>query len=639
MSIQRKFLLAISTVIALLALIIAIVTVFTTSSSISSQIQDQKKETGDRLINILQVTDTLMLERVKSSMALLKQRGAQLGTPKQSGMVSVKNTQARQLLLGNETQANNFELVDGLTSVMGGTATLFSRTGEDYIRVSTNVIKNGERAIGTKLAPNGKAIKQIQQNKAYYGAVDILGSPYLTGYEPMFDASNNVIGIWYVGYSADLKVLEDAIKESHVLEDGFVALRDGKGNIRMHSTHVNDEEVNRALSNSDDWIVTVIPFSEWGYDVILAASTDEKAALIGGAVFTVILKILLASAGVLITIWLLVKKIVGQPLDEFIEVVNNLSSGEGDLTFRFQASRSDEFGVMARAFNQLLGQLQETLQNVDEATEGMLAKSEALNLTASESSKSVDLLSKETKNINHSISLLQQNADTVSANIRSSSEAAQAADSDTRNSVSVLAQTISDIEAQASDVDASVQVITELAQASEEISGVMEVIRTIAEQTNLLALNAAIEAARAGEQGRGFAVVADEVRSLASRTQSSTEEIRIMIERLQQGSRVASEKMQHNKDTAFKTVEVTKHAGESLKQALDAVARITLLNKEATSMADGQKDVANSVNNGLGSIQKVGDANRDYAHDVAQNCEELVAQIKRMQMQLRRYHF
>jgi methyl-accepting chemotaxis protein len=639
MSIQRKFLLAISTVIALLALIIAIVTVFTTSSSISSQIQDQKEETGDRLINILQVTDTLMLERVKSSMALLKQRGAQLGTPKQSGMVSVKNTQAMQLLLGNETQANNFELVDGLTSVMGGTATLFSRTGEDYIRVSTNVIKNGERAIGTKLAPNGKAIKQIQQNKAYYGAVDILGSPYLTGYEPMFDASNNVIGIWYVGYSADLKVLEDAIKESHVLEDGFVALRDGKGNIRMHSTHVNDEDVNRALSNSDDWIVTVIPFSEWGYDVILAASTDEKAALIGGAVFTVILKIVIASAGVLITIWLLVKNIVGQPLDEFIEVVNNLSSGEGDLTFRFQASRSDEFGVMARAFNQLLGQLQETLQNVDEATEGMLAKSEALNLTASESSKSVDLLSKETKNINHSISLLQQNADTVSANIRSSSEAAQAADSDTRNSVSVLAQTISDIEAQASDVDASVQVITELAQASEEISGVMEVIRTIAEQTNLLALNAAIEAARAGEQGRGFAVVADEVRSLASRTQSSTEEIRIMIERLQQGSRVASEKMQHNKDTAFKTVEVTKHAGESLKQALDAVARITLLNKEATSMAEGQKDVANSVNNGLGSIQKVGDANRDYAHDVAQNCEELVAQIKRMQMQLRRYHF
>ena len=511
MSIQRKFLVFISAVIVCFAVVISIITVFTTSSNISNQIQVQKKDTADRLINILTVTDAIMLERVKSSMSLLKQRGMALGTPSQSTMTTVKTTQARQLLLGNTPQANNFVLVDGLTDVMGGTATIFSKSGDDFIRVSTNVIKNGERAIGTKLAPQGKAIKQIQQKKAYYGAVDILGSPYLTGYEPMFDSAGNVIGIWYVGYSADLNVLEDAIKQSHVLDDGFVALRDAKGNIRMHSSHVSGAVVSQALSNDDGWMVKVIPFEPWGYDLILVASADERAALIGSAVFSVIVKIVLASAGVLFTIWLLIRKIVGRPLEEFIGVVSNLSSGQGDLTFRFKASSSDEFGIMARAFNQLLSQLQETLRSVDEATEGMLAKSETLNSTANRSNESVVQLAQETQIIDDAISLLQQNADTVASTIHSSSEAALTADADTRASVGVLNQTIKDIETQANDVDASVQVISELAAASEQISGVMEVIRTIAEQTNLLALNAAIEAARAGEQGRGFAVVADEV--------------------------------------------------------------------------------------------------------------------------------
>ena len=631
MSIQRKFLAAISIVIAVFALVIAGVTVFTTASSVDEQVEKQKQQVADRLLNILTVTDSLIQERVKSSMTLLKQRGLEVGMPSQGDNVMVKTTSARQLYLGNQPQANDFTLVDNLTAVMGGTATLFSKTGEDYIRVSTNVIKDGQRAIGTKLAPQGKAMANIVKGTAYYGAVDILGSPYLTGYEPMKNAAGQVIGIWYVGYSADLKVLEQAISQSRLLEEGFVALRDGKGNIRMHSSHINDADVERALQDKDAWSSVVVPFEKWGYDLVLVASESEKSGMVSAAVFTVLIKIILASAAVLATIFVLINHIVGKPLDEFITVVNDLASGEGNLTFRFNAARSDEFGQMSRGFNKLLEQLQHTLQSVSSATDAMLSQSQQLNDTAQRSSNSVSALSNESKAIDSAITQLQQNAAAVCENIERASEAASAADADTRTSVSVLSATIKDIEAQAQDVDASVQVINELAKASEEISGVMDVIRNIAEQTNLLALNAAIEAVRAGEQGRGFAVVADEVRSLASRTQTSTEEIRIMIERLQQGSREASQKMQNNKENAYATVEVTQNAGTSLEKSLGAVATITTLNQETSGMASHQNEIAREVNKRLGGIQSVGQENLTYAATVSENCARLVEQIQQMQ--------
>ena len=186
----------------------------------------------------------------------------------------------------------------------------------------------------------------------------------------------------------------------------------------------------------------------------------------------------------------------------------------------------------------------------------------------------------ETEMMLSAMSQLQASTSQVTENAQIANDAAAQAKSETSASINALTQSIQRIEQQASDMDSSAKVIDELVTSSSAISGVMDVIRSIAEQTNLLALNAAIEFAKAGEQGRRFAVVADEVRSLASRTQSSTEEIRDMIERLQRGSREASALMQRNKQTADDAVSDTQSAGEALRRSLDAVAKITALNLE-----------------------------------------------------------
>src|ERR1700678_3735933 len=141
------------------------------------------------------------LEKVKASMALLKAKAEKLGPAKIEGADNVADKTVPALYLGSTKMNNNFDLVDEVVKEAGGTATLFVKSAADYLRIATNVKKDdGSRAIGTILDPNGKAIQSINKNEAFYGEVTILGKPYITGYEPMHDASGSVIGIYYVGY-------------------------------------------------------------------------------------------------------------------------------------------------------------------------------------------------------------------------------------------------------------------------------------------------------------------------------------------------------------------------------------------------------------------------------------------------------
>lgn len=183
----------------LLAVLVAMVLVYRHQSEL---VQDrallESKNISREAIRLLTLTDTMMMERVRSSMRLLREFGAELGKPQVGERIRVNDRETNNLLLGETPVANQFDLVDRVANIMGGTATIFARDGEEFVRVSTNVMTPTGRAIGTILAPQGAAIKKIQQGTAFYGLVDILGSPYLTGYEPMSNRQGETLGIWYL---------------------------------------------------------------------------------------------------------------------------------------------------------------------------------------------------------------------------------------------------------------------------------------------------------------------------------------------------------------------------------------------------------------------------------------------------------
>jgi HAMP domain-containing protein len=379
MKLQQKFFYSVTSVIAVMAIGMAVLSAVKTASYTEQKIDTEIEQQTKHIVDVLNTTDEIMASRVQNSMRLLKKMGAEMGAATQQGSVVVNGVTANNIVMGNATIGNNFTLVDGLTEIMDGTATIFSKTGADYIRISTNVIKNDKRAIGTKLSPSGKAIKQINKGQAYYGEVDILGSPYLTGYAPLTNASGETIGIWYVGYSANLASIIETIAESRILENGFIALQDEKGNFVAVSDNISAQEAGTAVANADTWDIKELNYDKWGYKIILAANKAEVSAITTQSVIGAIVQELIAGLLVLATIYYLLQNIVGKRINEYLSSINNIASGNSDLSVRFDESTSDEFGDMAKGLNRLFSKVQDTVDDVKSTANELIEKTLSLN--------------------------------------------------------------------------------------------------------------------------------------------------------------------------------------------------------------------------------------------------------------------
>lgn len=350
------------------------------------------------------------------------------------------------------------------------------------------------------------------------------------------------------------------------------------------------------------------------------------------AVFVVTLVI---SGGILF--WSL--RMILHSVKELRDRVDDMAEGEGDLTARIEVTSNDELGDLAERFNKVLANLQGMIRNVKghsiELKDGAVKLSGAARENRNSVARQTDAINMSATAVNEMQSAIQD----VASNASLAAEQTRLARSHGDTVTATINRSTSQIKALADRMHEAVQVIQKLAADSGNIVSVLDVIRGIAEQTNLLALNAAIEAARAGEQGRGFAVVADEVRTLASRTQQSTEDIQRMIQTLQAGVGQAVQVMESGSSQAGETVTLAEEAQGALLGILDSITQISDMSISIASATEEQSQVVDDVNRNVTEISDQAQQNDARSREISEisghlstRAEELHGQVSRFRV-------
>jgi len=325
------------------------------------------------------------------------------------------------------------------------------------------------------------------------------------------------------------------------------------------------------------------------------------------------------------------------PLDNLRASLVDINSGDGDLTKRLVITSKDEFGQVSTDFNQFIEYLQNLILQVKHITAEVRTNSDLTSNSATTASANLDKQLFELDQLATAMHEMTATAQEVAANAQHAADSAQRADSAAGQGVAVVSRTTESIGHLAQDMEKIVATINELAGFSNNIESILTVITEIADQTNLLALNAAIEAARAGDMGRGFAVVADEVRALASRTQSSTEEIKDMIQQLQSGVKNAEQTIINSRDLAAKTQDVAGEADSVLNTIRDNIQEINQMTVQIATAAEQQSATAEEINRNTTNIRDISQSVANSAKDQEANCLNMADLTARQDSELGKF--
>jgi len=408
--------------------------------------------------------------------------------------------------------------------------------------------------------------------------------------------------------------VQDYFKVANKLSGGMV-----EGTLNPSEIPTLVQDMNNKLTNAKKALSNFNESALNAFNVTVEESNEAtQDALVMSLIVSIgaILAIIAISASSVV--------LITRNLNLMLESLKDIASGEGDLTKRIEQTSHDEIGDLVYWFNLFMQKLHESINQVVNSITPLAKVSNDLGDMTNKTSEITDQQSRATDEVTRFVDEMFSSVQNVAQNASDAANAAKEADDEAKSGRSVVTQSVESINDLASEVERAASVISKLEADTENVGTILDVIKGIAEQTNLLALNAAIEAARAGEQGRGFAVVADEVRTLASRTQDSTQEIQRVIEELQTAARSAAEVMSHSQEQAKNSVEHAAKTDNSLATITEKVGSITTMNMEIASATGEQEKVSNNIKTNVEGIRNNAEAAVKNVHEVGAASESLL---------------
>ncbi len=437
---------------------------------------------------------------------------------------------------------------------------------------------------------------------------ELFSTAVTTGEEDFIKAATRLQEEMNVGFATLSKLWPDSESQISASKEGFnryfksaLALSEGmiNGTLAPAGMAGAVETMNLALEASRASLQNYSETSVNAFnDIVTSSNQSAQQALTLGVLVTVVTLIILIAVA-----WS-TSRSIRTAVVGLLHSLKDIASGEGDLTRRIEKTSQDEIGDVVDWFNQFVDKLHRSIGEVVRSTRPLASVSADLGSLTNETSQITERQSLAAEQVSGVVEEMVGSVKAVSLNASSAAKAAQEADSTAKQGRAIVNETVKSINSLAGEVERASEVIRQLESDTANVGSILDVIKGIAEQTNLLALNAAIEAARAGEQGRGFAVVADEVRTLASRTQDSTQEIQTVIEQLQAAARSAVDVMSSSKERAQTSVNQAAKTDESLQAITEKVESITAMNNQIAAATDRQEKAAYSIKENVVGIRE-----------------------------------